>query len=175
MDRCLTHIGREGNDNRPYLNESTARLAERIEETKQWFQTLHTIYVELSHREKAAAQTLRAELAQLFAATEGYFPWPTTDVGDRTGTLASAVFLFERGVLGYLGYRVGISGVGKSKRQALLKDAYSRELPKINSREYMTEWGKPNTAKRLGKIACSLAEFTKSHKKNDATKFERLH
>jgi len=70
-----------------------------------------------------------------------------------------------------MGYRVGISGVGKSKRQALLQDAYSRELPKINSREYMAAWGKPNTATRLKTIACSLAEFTKSHKKNDSNMY----
>jgi|GEM_PF-3060924 len=88
------------NDIRPYFNEPTARLAERIEETKQWFQTLHTIYVEWSHREKAAAQTLRAELARLFAATKGHFPWPTTDVGDRSGTRDPSVFQFERGVPG---------------------------------------------------------------------------
>jgi hypothetical protein len=156
---------------RPFFNESTAQLAQRIDDAKQWFMMLHTIYVELSHREKAAAKELRAELAQLFAATGGYFPWPTTNVVESNAPLGSDVFQFTQGVLGYMGYKVGKSGCTKSKREALLEDVYCRRLPNINSTAYMSEWGAPKTAKRLRKIAISIAEFAKSHKKHDAMKF----
>ena len=155
-------------NDRPYFNDSTAKLAKRIDDAKSWFLTLHTVYVELSHREAKGAKALRADLASLFAATESYFPWPTTEASASSGSLPDSVFAHERGVLGYMGYKVGKSGISRRKREALLDDAYLEQLPNVNSREYMTEWGKPKTAKRLRKMAHSLAEFTKNLKKSDS-------
>jgi hypothetical protein len=70
-----------------------------------------------------------------------------------------------------MGYKVGKSGVAKQSRIALLDDAFCGTLPSINSREYMAEWGKPGSAKRLKKMANSIAEFAKSHKKQDPKKY----
>ena len=70
-----------------------------------------------------------------------------------------------------MGYKVGKAGVPQAQRRALLDDAFLDNVPSINSREYMSEWGKPNTATRLRKMAHSIAEFAKIHKKHDPTKY----
>lgn len=158
-------------DTRPYFDESTARLAERIEEAKRWFLTLHEVYVELAHREAKGARVLRADLAKLFETTSSYFPWPTTEVRESSGKLDESVFVYEQGVLGYMGYKVGKSGVSRRKREALLADAFAGALPSVNSAEYMDAWGKPGSPKRLRKMAFSIAEFAKTNKKNDAKKY----
>lgn len=160
-------------DERRFFNESTARLAERVDEAMNWYSTLHEIYVELAHREKAAAKELRAELAEYFQRTGSYFPWPTTIATPGAGEMPGDAFEHETGVLGYMGYKVGKSGAAKGKRQALLEDAYLGHLPFVNSAEYMAKWGKPKSAKRLERMAISIAEFAKARKKSDSKKYAK--
>jgi len=147
---------------RPFFNESTAQLAERVDAAMHWHNTLHTIYVELSHRDRPAAVKLRADLAKFHATFEGYFPWPTADATpSKGGSATQPDFEHKQGVLGFMGYKVGLTGAPKGQRRALLDDAFLDVIPSINSRDYIAEWGKPKAATRLKKIASSLAEFAK--------------
>ena len=156
---------------RRFFHDSTAKLAERVDEAMNWYSTLHEIYVELAHREKAAAKELRAELASFFQRTGSYFPWPTTEAQEGSQELPSDAFEHEVGVLGFMGYKVGKTGAAKGKRHALLDDAYLGNLPFVNSAEYMAKWSKPKTGKRLERIAISIAEFAKARKKSDSKKY----
>ena len=77
-------------------------------------------------------------------------------------------FQYRQGLLRFLGYRVGASGVGALQRQELLRSVYNGPLPSLNSKEYMEEWGKPTTGGRLRKIAESIAAFVRNAKRRDA-------
>jgi len=63
------------------------------------------------------------------------------------------------GLLRYVGYTVGMKGQVRSGRQQILKRVFERELPVVQSEDYMAEWGSPNTAARLKKIADSISTF----------------
>ena len=57
-----------------------------------------------------------------------------------------------------LGYTVGITnGMPTASRRALLSKAVLGDIPWVQSKEYMTDWGKPNTRRRLWRIAHHLS------------------
>ena len=147
---------------RPYSNELTAALAERVNQARKLMAALPDIYLELMYREKKAAKVLRASLAELMASGVSGFTWPDTDVIPGEEKLADGVFVHANGLLGYLGYRVGTSGVSSESRRDLLAYVYTESLPTVNSADYMNEWGKPRSLERLRKLANSIATFTKN-------------
>jgi len=157
------------NDDRPFINNLTAELHERA--TKDWSNPtqLRLLYMELLYRERRAARLLRELIEDRLKGFKEYFPWPTTDVPDGTGSIGEQAFQVQEGLLGFIGYRVGINGVTAQKRRAILEDVYLREIPPVNSCEYMQEWGKPRTAKRLKKLANVLAAFARLAKRNGST------
>ena len=95
------------------------------------------------------------------------FAWPGTAIMPGQKALSNDHFDYERGVLSFLGYRVGRSGVGKRKRHAVLVYTFNDRLPMVGSLEYMEEWGKPKSGKRLKKMADSLASFARNGQSNE--------
>lgn len=68
------------------------------------------------------------------------------------------------GLLGHLGYTVGEQGLGTFDRQTILDKVYEMEtLPQVSNQMYREQWGEPETAKRLKKMAWSIATFRKNH------------
>ena len=63
------------------------------------------------------------------------------------------------GVLKYMGYQVGENGETVSTRHNVLQLVYEAPLPNIGPPDHMAEWGEPNSARRLNKIAWSIAIF----------------
>jgi len=94
----------------------------------------------------------------------GYFPWPSTEVGDSTHRQPIAEPPHEIGVLKEMGYRVGASGVDASERRSILSEVYRDELRLNLSAEYLAEWGEPETAQRLRKLANTIASLARNMK-----------
>jgi hypothetical protein len=94
-----------------------------------------------------------------------YFEWPDTEAPGGDGSVDETYFNHDRGVLGFLGYSVGRTGIPVQARRDLLDQAFLGQLPKINSAEYMLEWGDRGTAGRLRKIAESIAAFARNAKR----------
>lgn len=94
-----------------------------------------------------------------------YFPWPSTDApADGCGSVAGT--WQEIGMLAYLGYHVGLSStLNAQQRKRLLDRVFAMRLPPLNGVAYMRQWGTPNTATRLKKIAESLASFVRNAKR----------
>jgi hypothetical protein len=95
------------------------------------------------------------------------FLWPGTAVMPGAKALSNDHFDYERGVLSFLGYRVGRSGISKRKRHSVLVYAFNGRLPSVGSADYMSEWAKPKSGKRLKKMADSLASFARNGQSNE--------
>jgi hypothetical protein len=130
---------------------------------------LADVAVELFRRRTAYARSLRADVIQRLTELilEAGFPWPTTDAPGGTGDLE--VEGPVTGVLRFLGYHVGTTGLAETERREILDSVYQGELPPVNSAEYMNEWGHPGTAARLQKLAESLAAFARNAKRRRTT------
>ncbi len=152
---------------RPYFNDRTTTLQERAAEDWSDPTRLHMLYTELLYRERRAARLLRELIEERLKGFKEHFQWPTTDAPEGSGSIGDEVFQVQEGLLGFIGYRVGRSGVTAQKRRAILEDVYLREIPPVHSREYMLQWGKPRTATRLKKLANVLASHTRLAKWND--------
>lgn len=69
-------------------------------------------------------------------------------------------------MLAYLGYHVGLSStLNAQQRKRLLDRVFAMRLPPLNGVAYMRQWGTPDTATRLKKIAESLASFVRNAKR----------
>lgn len=98
---------------------------------------------------------------------EESFDWPTTAILPSQKALHGDHFEYQEGVLRFLGYRVGFSGLSKRRRRAVLRYAYGGQLPQVGSEDYMLEWGSPSTGARLKKMAHSIAAFARNGKRNE--------
>lgn len=156
---------------RPFVQLLTAELRDKAKQSRSDFDVLHQVYVETLFRSRKPARELRAALAEELTSLQGYFRWPDTDAPAGNGSLDDGFFQYAKGLLGFVGYRVGASGVSVYKRHALLDHIYTSALPRINSAEYMAEWGSPHTATRLKKMAESLASFARGAKRNDVQRY----
>jgi hypothetical protein len=64
------------------------------------------------------------------------------------------------------------SGAYRTQRRAILDYVFNERVPKVQSQEYMDEWGEPQSVKRLGKMANSLAAFCRHAKRRKSGDFE---
>jgi hypothetical protein len=96
------------------------------------------------------------------------FPWPSTEADLGSGGLSTDDWLTV-GMLGLTGYRVGrTNGIATPVRQVLLSEVFISHLPPAFPATYMTEWGAPKTARRLQKMAESIAAYTRNAKRKRA-------
>ena len=91
--------------------------------------------------------------------------WPTTVVPEKSsGDLKDN--WHEEGLLKHMGYRVGSKGRPRVERREILRNVFfHRDLPFVNSGEYMAEWGPPESTERLMKLANSIAAFCRNGKR----------
>lgn len=153
---------------RPFLTKTTAELRSIAGGALQDPDLLHQLYVELLFRKREAALKLRANIESILeslARYNHYFPWPRTEAVDGDGAGDDMCFPIADGMLGFVGYRVGASGVAADQRADLLDSVYAKALPPLNSKAYMESWGTPGTAARLSKLAGSLAAFARNAKR----------
>jgi hypothetical protein len=155
---------------RPYAHLLTEDLDKLS--TSNWgnAEMLNQIASELGHRNRKRAKNLKIKLdtrLDELKKTSETFSWPSTQIsiGENDGTLSEEAFPHVSGMLSHLEYRVGSSGHLAKERRQILDDIYLGSLPNVNSREYMEEWGTPKTAKRLKKLAETLAALTRTAKR----------
>ena len=71
-------------------------------------------------------------------------------------------------MLSYLGYHVGeTQPTPRDIRWHILEYAFEYQLPPLDNRAYYLEWGQPQTAQRLMKLANTLAALTRNAKRRD--------
>ncbi len=106
-------------------------------------------------------------LDALFGGDDGVFPWPLNDPIPPTDIPGKGEVVISLGLdqspLKIMGYKAGINGLNTTERRAILKKAFQGVIPNVESVDdvdtvaYMKQWGKPNTARRLWRIAKHLA------------------
>lgn len=92
---------------------------------------------------------LRAAIERLLDAIDAEFAKPRSG-GD----------FLEIGPLGFLGYHVGHrAAIPAHRRQARLSAIFRRPIPAVFPPSYRAGWGEPATAKRLQRMATTIAGF----------------
>jgi hypothetical protein len=77
-------------------------------------------------------------------------------------------------MLRLLGYHVGeTQRVHPSIREAVLEYAFEHNLPPVNDVAYFREWSERRSARRLQKLANTLAALTRNAKRNNPASFCR--
>ena len=94
-----------------------------------------------------------------------HFVWPRTEATKGTGTFEIG-HSPDIGMLAYMEYRVGrTNGQPVGVRRAILDRVVEGTLPLYGGIEYYDQWGKPNSAGRLHKLAEAIAAFTRNAKR----------
>lgn len=96
---------------------------------------------------------------------DDYFDWPSTDAPTGPGKIRTDGWQPD-GMLKYMGYHVGqTNGKSTSARHAILSQVFQRALPPVFPDEYLDEWGDPETAGRLRKMAETIAALVRNAKR----------
>jgi hypothetical protein len=94
-----------------------------------------------------------------------FFDWPKTGAPIGGGRLPSQG-VPEKGLLSHFGYGVGENGKAEKQRRDILSKIFElKDIPHLESDEYVAEWGGSCSALRLKKMAYSIAEFCKMEKR----------
>jgi len=94
-----------------------------------------------------------------------YFVWPSTNAPVGHGHVDTDEWP-EKGLLNIMGYHVGdTNGEPLEIRHKILSYVFEHEVPPAFPLEYMKQWGEPNTAIRLEKIAKSISSFDRNAKR----------
>lgn len=96
----------------------------------------------------------------------GYFIWPHTKVSlNNSQRSKSIIFDQESGALSLYGYRVGKThGEPDNIRRLILDEVFNANIPPVFERSYLSQWGSASTAKRLQKMAQTIASLTRNEK-----------
>jgi len=95
-----------------------------------------------------------------------WFKWPTTCAPKGDGALNASGW-HEKGLFSRVGYHVGNDGEHLEVRRYILDCVFHNELPRVNSDEYMGEFGIPKSSQRLQKMANHLAAMARNYKRNE--------
>jgi len=137
-------------------------------------QVLEEIRQELEFRSRKKATVLLEHILKRLAELQNIsFGWPTTEAKNGQSQIPIDVFKYEEGLLKKCGYKVGMNGLSENQRRKILDGVFIHTLPQINNTAYLMEWGEPNTAKRLQKLAESLAAFTRNAKRRNRGAFRK--
>ena len=159
---------------RAYISYSTNDLEETADSNWSSVNVLKDIYYELGFRSRRRAHRLREKISRRLAQLENtQFIWPTTTADIGLQNLPSDVFKHEEGLLRHYGYKVGINGLSQSERLEILDSIFLRPLMSMDDHEYLNEWGNPKTARRLQKLAESIAAFTRNAKRRNDKNFDK--
>lgn len=164
------------NRKRPYIKYHTDEL-ERLA-CAEWnnLKILNGIHHELQFRSRKKAQTLLVRILERLTELKSAkpFSWPPTTAEPAIGqqNLPRDIFKPE-GMLKLYGYKVGLNGLPENQRRQILDDVFLHSLPSIDDVSYLGEWGQPGTAKRLRKLAESIAAFTRNAKRRNSGNFNK--
>ena len=150
----------------------SSNLGDQLRQLKNVFRVL----AETEHKLRWKAILLRDEVSSVWkiqAAQGKWFPWPTTNAS-RGARGMKVVCWRERGMLDILGYYVGeMYPTPRGIRRCILEYVFECHLPPLRDRHYLLEWGEPQTAQRLNKLANTLAALTRNAKRRDVISYAR--
>jgi hypothetical protein len=98
----------------------------------------------------------------IWAESPDYFRWPALRHYHGFDGLNTDNWQ-EIGLLKVMGYVVGENGEPPLVRRMILDHVCLEPLPRVNSAEYMAEWGEPRMPERLRKLAYSIKQFAELH------------
>lgn len=159
---------------RPYIKCHIDEL-ERIT-ASGWNNTkiLNEICYELEFRSRKKALDLRERIAARLTQLQGeQFAWAATTASPGSQNLSSNAFKYEEGLLRHYGYKVGMNGLSESERWEILDTVFLRPLLHMDNIVYLSEWGEPNSAERLQKLADSIAAFARNAKRRNRSSFSK--
>jgi len=161
------------NRKRPYIKFPTNELEKTSNSEWNNPKILSEIHYELQFRSRKKAQTLLAHVSKRLAELQNtrQSTWPSTTARSGSKNLTGDVFKYEEGLLKHYGYRVGVNGLPENKRRQILDQIFFYPLPSVGNTSYLNEWDKPGTAKRLQKLAESIAAFTRNAKRRNMKNF----
>ena len=114
-----------------------------------------------SERRSRILEIFRYRHPGLEYVSQGWSGWVNTEIAcTRSVHSTTKENTYDRAAqspLHAMGYSVGKKGISQRRRRLILQSTYSGALPLVESREYMYEWGEPNSGKRLRRIAQQLA------------------
>lgn len=154
-------------EKRPFITFSWLELQNHAASQRENISHLQEVLSELKYRKSRKAvelyKKIAAKIADLSTKEVQSFRWPTTAIiGDSTSALRIAHFDYDQGLLKFMGYAVGQKGAYRNRRQQVLDYVFNERVPKVQSNEYMAEWGEPKSTCRLKKLADSMATFARN-------------
>ena len=157
---------------RPLKHLRTAELAMVFQQYQVNQQALEIVLGELARRTTPQASQLAERVSKTYARllqsqTRVVQPSPTARSG-QTDPWADSP---DIGFLKKMGNTVGRSGATVLKRRRILDEVYLRRVPTSFAASYRSEWGMPETGKRLQKMAEAIATFAR----NARQKNQRVH
>jgi hypothetical protein len=160
-------IGRNGWSERIIHELLDARAGRqlRVYSQEMFLAFLISGYDPLDEPEEVARALANSHPGLAFLERVG-FQWPTTEV-ELAGAGAIDADLLRLGFLKYKGYTVGKAGLSAAVRQRVLAEVYDEDLPEGFPPYYVNQWGPPQSARRLKKMADSIAAFCRNNKKKD--------
>ncbi|MGD0419805.1 MAG: hypothetical protein ABSA68_09565 [Xanthobacteraceae bacterium] len=137
-------------------------------------QNVFRILAKPEHELREKALNLREEVSSTYRiqATQGeWFAWPST-IASRGVRELKEIGWRPHGMLSFLGYHVGeMQATPSDIRLCILEYAFECHLPPLNDLAYYLEWGGPQTAQRLNKLANTLAALTRNAKRRNAASY----
>jgi hypothetical protein len=154
--KVLLDLAQANRSNMPLLNKIVTILQDRKNDYA--FMALIEVGEILQAVERIEVSKNRDEL-------RGYFKWPSTDAPASKYGFDCEAYFYTNGLLGFVGYKVGNEGESTMVRLKILDCVFHNKLPKVESPEYMSEWGGVETSERLKKMAECIAAFVRNAKR----------
>lgn len=164
-------------EHRPHFQETWIGLTTRANVGKDDIKVLQSILAELKYRKtkkaKQVYETVVLRINELQSLERMPFRWPSTAVvADSRKALSGNFFDYEDGLLKFMGYAVGQNGCYRIRRREILDYVFHETLPRVQSTEYMQEWGTNGSSIRLQKIANCIASFVRAAKRRKNASME---
>ncbi len=156
---------------RPYIAYRTDKLEMLAMSNWEDRRILEIIHYELEFRARKKAAKLHQKITGRLAQFPISHPWPNTSANGGFQNPLGKSFGYEEGILRHYGYKVGINGLSEKERWKILDRIFLNPLLKINNTVYLNEWGEPNSAERLKKLADCIAAFTRNAKRRKTENF----
>ncbi|WP_143167853.1 hypothetical protein [Chroogloeocystis siderophila] len=165
------------NRKRLYIGCRTEEL-ERIADS-EWNNPhiLSELHYELQFRTRKKARTLLLRISERLTALKGtktlVQSTTTATTKIESQELSGDIFKYQEGLLKLYGYKVGVNGLPENQRRQILNQIFLYPLRSIDNVSYLNEWGQPGTAKRLKKLAESIAAFTRNAKRHNTGAYNK--
>jgi hypothetical protein len=159
---------------RPYIKLHIDGLEKVADSAWNNVYTLNDLYSELGFRQpRQRVSNLRERILTRLNGLQKIQFAGGTAISLGSQNLSNDVFKYEEGVLRCYGYKVGINGLTQEERWKILDAVFLQPLVNIDDTVYLSEWGEPKSARRLQKLADSLATFACNAKRRNSDRYNK--